>query len=170
MEQQAQTNKTPAWKSPWLIGWMGLVLTVLAVNLVMVYLAIETNPGLVVEDYYDRGQDYEKTMFSKRANDPGWHMKVDLPEVLVAGEHIPVHFSVVDKSGVPVVADSAIFYAYRPSDVTRDFSQAMQQEATGLYSTKAQFRLKGVWDIMLAVTQGGEEYSIGRRINLVAPD
>lgn len=169
MSNQQQAVNMPAWKSPWVIGWIALVLVVLGVNLSMVYLAMRTNPGLVVEDYYARGQDYEKTLFSKRARDPGWHMVIDLPKNTLAGNHTPINFSIVDKAGVPVQPDAVTFYAYRPSDAARDFSVPMEQQATGLYSAKAQFRLKGVWDILVSARNGEEEYSVGQRIEVAAP-
>jgi nitrogen fixation protein FixH len=165
-----QHTGTPAWKSPWVIGWVLLVVTVLGVNLFMVLLAINTSPGLVNEDFYERGQDYEKTLFSKRANDPGWHMQIDLPKQIVAGNHTPVNFTVRDKAGIAVPADSVTFFAYRPSDAKRDFSLAMDQIDKGLYSTKAQFRLKGFWDVLVSVKKDGEEYNIGERIVVRAPD
>ena len=168
MQNQAETLKIPAWKSPWVIGWVASIFVVLGVNLFMVYMAVETNPGLVVEDYYERGQDYEKTLFSKRAKDPGWHMTVNLPATVTADSVIPVHFSVLDKAGVPMEPDSVTFYAYRPSDAARDFSVPMEKEAKGLYSAKAQFNLKGAWDILASVKSGEDEYHVGRRIDVTA--
>jgi nitrogen fixation protein FixH len=170
MSNEQQAVKTPAWKSPWVIGWVALVLVVLGVNITMVYLAMRTSPGLVVEDYYERGQDYEKNMFSKRAQDPGWHMTIDVPKQLFAGNHIPVNFSIVDKAGVPVQPDSVTFYAYRPSDAERDFSMPMEQQAKGLYSGKPQFVLKGVWDILVSARVGDQEYNVGQRIEVAAPN
>ncbi len=169
MHKQAKSTGTPAWKSPWVIGWVTLVFIVLGVNLFMVYLAIETNPGLVVEDYYERGQDYEKTRFSKQANDPGWHMTLDMPEQLVAGNDIPVNFTVLDTAGVPVLPDSVTFYAYRPSDAKRDFYTPMEMLAKGLYTATAKFRLKGVWDLLVSVKLGEDEYHLGQRIQVAAP-
>lgn len=169
MQEQTKSTGIPAWKSPWVIGWLLLILVVLGVNLVMVYLAIRTNPGLVVEDYYERGQEYEKTRFSKQARDPGWHMNLDMPEKLFAGNEIPFNFTVLDKAGVPVLPDSVTFFAYRPSDAERDFSLPMNQEAKGLYTVKAKFVLKGVWDVMVSVKQGEDEYHLGQRIQLEAP-
>ena len=170
MQDQAQTLTTPAWKSPWVIGWVASIFVVLSVNMFMVYLAVETNPGLVVEDYYERGQDYERNLFAKRARDPGWHMTVNLPGKLMAGSDVPVHFSVLDKAGVPVEPDSVTFYAYRPSDASRDFSVPMDLAAKGMYSAKARFDLKGAWDILVSVKSGEDEYQEGRRIDVIAPD
>ena len=131
MSNEQQNVKTPAWKSPWVIGWVALVVVVLAVNLTMVYFSMSTGPGLVVEDYYERGQDYEKTMFSKRAKDPGWHMNIDLPKHPIAGNHTPINFTIVDKAGVPVEPDGVTFYAYRPSDAARDFSVPWRSRPRG---------------------------------------
>ena len=36
-------------------------------NGVFIYLALNNNPGLVVDDYYERGQDYEKNMLKRMA-------------------------------------------------------------------------------------------------------
>ena len=72
-------DKNSAWRSPWVIGWVAMVVTFLSMNLFMVYMAIDTSPGLVVDDFYDRGQDYEKHMLDRQARDPGWQMQVSLP-------------------------------------------------------------------------------------------
>ena len=165
-----QQSGIPAWKSPWVIAWVLLVVTVLGVNLFMVLLAIETSPGLVNEDFYERGQDYEKTLFTKRANAPGWNMNIDLPKRIIAGEQTRVNFTIRDKAGVAVQPDSVTFFAYRPSDAERDFSLAMDQVDKGLYSTKAQFRLKGFWDVLISVKSGDEEYNVGEQIAVRAPD
>ena len=44
-----------AWRSPWFIGLDWMVAVVLAVNATMITLAFVTNPGLVIDDYYERG-------------------------------------------------------------------------------------------------------------------
>lgn len=167
MENQQQTEKMPAWKSPWVIGWLAGVFLVLVINLVMVYLAVQTNPGLVVEDFYERGQHYEKTMFSRLAEDPGWHMSINLPEQLLQSRKVSLQFTVLDNAGMPVAPDSVTFYAYRPSDAKKDFSLPMTKVAGGLYSADVVFGLKGVWDILVSVGSGDNEYNLGKRIEVL---
>jgi nitrogen fixation protein FixH len=168
MDNLQQTAPIPAWKSPWVIGWVAGVLLVLAVNLFMVYLAVRTNPGLVVEDFYERGQHYEKTLFSRLAKDPGWHMTINLPQELREGRRLSMQFSVVDKAGVPIVPDSVTFFAYRPSNAEKDFSSPMTQVVKGLYHAEVVFGLKGVWDILVSVASGEDEYHVGQRIDVLA--
>ncbi len=76
---QPTSRSNSPWRSPWVLGWIGLIVVVLAVNLTMVFLAFSTNPGLVIDDYYDRGQHYEKTLVSHLAKDPGWTLRADFP-------------------------------------------------------------------------------------------
>ena len=159
----------PAWKSPWVIGWVALVLVVLGVNLTMVYLAIVTNPGLVAEDFYDRGQDYEQNMLSRMARHPGWQMHLDLPADIKAGESNRIRFFLTDKAGQPVTPGNVAFYAYRPSDALRDFAKPMQEEGSGRYGVDVSFPLIGVWDLLVAVGHDEDEYSVGRRIQVVQP-
>jgi len=163
------TAPTPAWRSPWVIGWVALVVLVLGVNLTMVYLAIVTNPGLVNEDFYDRGQHYERTMASKLANDPGWTMRLDLPESIRVNEPSRIRVLLTDKAGEPVSPDRVSFFAYRPSDKGQDFSAVMEEEAPGRYGLQLSFPLVGFWDGLVAVTQGGEEFTLGERISVAGP-
>ncbi|EXJ16835.1 FixH family protein [Imhoffiella purpurea] len=159
------TDNAP-FRNPWVIGWIGLVATVLAVNILMVYLAFETSPGLVNADYYERGQYYENTLVSKRARSPNWAMRADIPDDLIVGEQRPIRFFLVDKAGQPVDAESVTLYVYRPSDAARDFSLPMTREGRGRYVARASFPLMGIWDTLIAVRSGEDEYSLSQRVNV----
>lgn len=159
-------RQTPAWRSPWLLGFIGLIVTVLAVNATMVYLAITTSPGLVNTSYYERGQDYERSVRSRQAGHPGWVGQIDVPKNARVGEPTRVRFSVVDRAGQPVVAERIDFYAYRPSDASRDFAAEMREAGPGRYVVSVEFPLIGVWDTLVAVRADGEEQLIGERIHI----
>ena len=166
---RAQPRPTPAWKSPWVIGWIALVSIVLIVNLTLVILGFSTNPGLVIENFYDRGQNHEKTWASKQARDPGWVMQADVPQDLVVGEPKALRFFLVDKAGRPATVEEAHFYAYRPSDSQLDFDLPMIEEGPGRFRVDVSFPLVGAWDTLIAVRHGGEEFTHGRRIQVPAP-
>lgn len=160
------SKKNSALRSPWVIGWFALVITVLAVNGIMIFLAVEHNPGLVVEDYYERGQNYEKHILERMKRNPGWLMQIDVPVPVLKDKPTWFRFTVVDKAGLPVTAEGATFFAYRPSDAKRDFSKPMEQEAPGRYRAKVEFPLKGVWDILVSVQGREDEYNTARRISV----
>jgi nitrogen fixation protein FixH len=166
---RSPSKPTSALRSPWVLAWLGLLVTVLAVNLVFIYFAITTNPGLVNANYYERGQEYEKTMISRLARDPGWLMRADIPQPLTVGVEESIRLVLVDRAGQPVDVDEATFFAYRPSDVSRDFSIPMIREGEGRYLVRTSFPLIGVWDTLIAVKTGEDEYSVGERVNVARP-
>ncbi len=155
-------NKS-AWRSPWVIGWIGIVVTVVTANSIMIYLAMDANPGLVVEDYYERGQDYEKHMLARMAKDPGWTFEVVAPRAPQVGEPALIMLTLSDQAGLPVTADNATFFAYRPSDAKQDFALPMVQEGPGQFSVAVAFPLKGVWDTLVNVQQGALEVNHAKR-------
>ncbi len=164
-----EQKSASAWRSPWVISWVALVVVVLGVNLTMVYFAIASNPGLVVDDYYERGQHYEHTMLSNMKHRPGWVLRDDIPKDVRAGEKTVVRFFLVDKAGQPVEPDRVTFYAYRPSDASRDFKAAMTEEGKGRYVAEVQFPLIGAWDTLFSVTKGADEFNEGKRISVERP-
>lgn len=171
MQLSAPTGKgsNSPWHNPWIRAWIGLILVVLAVNLTFVYLAISTNPGLVSDDFYDRGQHYEQTLATRLAKDPGWTTALDIPDDLRPGEPATIRVILVDKAGQPVTPDGVTFYAYRPSDKRRDFTVPMVEEGKGRYAARVTFPLFGAWDGLIAVRQGEDEFTTGKRITVIRP-
>lgn len=160
------TEKKSAWHSPWVIGWLVMVAIFFTMNMIMIYLAKSNNPGLVVENFYERGQDYEKNMLKRQARDPGWQMVVALPKKIGVDEAVACRFTVTDKAGAPVEPDAVTFYAYRPSDAKQDFNLPMQKIGPGLYETEVRFPLMGAWDTLVSVKHGEDEYSAAKRIGV----
>ena len=66
------SNKQSAFRSPWVIGWLVLLLSVLAINFTFVILAVKKPPGLVVDDAYERGKDLHENIRKRQAEKPKW--------------------------------------------------------------------------------------------------
>ncbi len=158
-----------AWKNPWVRGWIGLIVVVLIVNLTMVTLAIGTNPGLIRNDYYERGRDVERTIQTRLAEGPQWTIQIDTPQDLRADVADRVRFAAVDSVGQPVHPDAVTYYAYRPSDASRDFSVPMTAVAPGLYEADLTFPLGGIWDTVVAVRYADDEHTFAERISVAQP-
>ncbi|WP_295389156.1 FixH family protein [uncultured Thiodictyon sp.] len=171
MQASATTGDTlnSPWRNPWVLAWVGLVATVLVVNATFIYFAIATNPGLVADDYYDRGQRYEKTLNSRLAKAPGWTQRIDIPDDIKAKQSATILVTLVDKTGQPVTPERVNFFAYRPSDKSADFSVPMVVEGPGRYSVRVTFPLFGAWDALIAVRHDGDEVTTGERIQVARP-
>lgn len=162
----SQDNKS-AWRNPWVIGMLSLFLIVIMVNVIFISIAFITAPGLVTEDYYERGRDHEANVQQRidARNRLGWAMNLNLPEKIVVGTYQNYLFNVVDKYGVPISGAEVKLHAYRPSDAEADFSVAMEDMGGGMYKTRAGFPLKGIWDLTVQVTNGEDNDDMHRRVS-----
>lgn len=159
-----------AFRNPWVVGWIAAILLVIAVNTAFIVTAVVTNPGLVEQDYYEKGKDHEKNFLAKRAmrNRLGWEMSLEPVAKPVINEPIRFTFNIVDQAGVPVQGEEAIMQAYRPSDASADFQTAMAEVAPGVYSVETGFPLKGIWDITATLVKGEDSLKVTRRISVAA--
>lgn len=170
MKNKISQDNPRAWRNPWVIGWVSLVAIVLLVNITMISLAIFTNPGLVSEDYYERGRSYEKTVISKNAarDALGWSVTADFPTSPVINQTEKYRFNIVDKNGVPISHATATLNAYRASDANADFAVTMHEIVPGVYAGDVNFPLKGQWEIIINLKQGENEYTFTRRASVIA--
>ncbi len=164
-----QNDKNKAWKNPWFLGWMGLLVFVFIVNFSMVFMAITNKPRLLTDDFYKKGKAYSDNRLKLEANKLPWQAKVELPDDISFSQASTFKYHIIDeKSLQPVSPAEVIFYAYRPSDGHYDFSQKMTEIATGQYTTTIKFPLKGIWDIIISAQQDGKEHNTA--FNIIARD
>ena len=153
-----EPKRESALRSPWGRAIIVMLLVFVCANIYMLYTAGDSSNRMVSKDYYKRGEDYEENMLKRLARNPGWKMKVSASDFVDVAVATPFTFTVTDKDGVPIDPDSVVFYAYRPSGAEHDFSLPMERVSAGEYSAEVLFPLKGVWDILVAVTHGEDEY------------
>ncbi|VFN01859.1 MAG: Nitrogen fixation protein FixH [Candidatus Kentron sp. G] len=149
---------------------MFILFIILCANATMIYLAIDTNPGLVVVDYYDRGQNYERTVLTRQALSRKLSLQLDVPPEIEQGEPATFRFTGTDNEGRLIEPDAVTLYAYRPSNCAHDFSLPMTKTTPvtkagkGSYLARTTFPLQGVWDIVIAVEQDGVKHNVARRV------
>lgn len=173
MTETKQDNRdwSVVWKNPFVIAWMVILIVVLAVNFFMVSMAIVTNPGLVIDDYYEQGKRMDVILAEqKRMEKIGWQLNVDMP-VLSEGKTEKVKLQVLDKENNPLDVETAILYYYRPSDRNLDGKVEMLATGkTGEYEQDFQLPKKGKWDLIMEVTKGDIRINLGRPIMVQDPE
>ncbi|MET0104641.1 MAG: FixH family protein [Sedimenticola sp.] len=164
--EQTSANKQHALRSPWILGIIGMLIIFVIANIIMITLSLD-RPGLVDDNYYDRGQNYEKNMLKRQAKvrEMGWQTRIEEPEYADVGKPVSYGFRVKDKEGKPVVADSVTFYVYRPSDQKEDFSLPMKEVEPGYYTVDVTYPLLGVWDILVSVRKDEFELNVPSHIS-----
>jgi nitrogen fixation protein FixH len=157
------SNKQSAFRSPWVIGWLVLLLAVLAMNITMVYFSQDKFSGLVVDDAYERGKDLHENIRKRQAEKPKWKTQVEFAgainymgdlKIPAYNKPVKLDYVVTDQQGAPVEPQSVTFYAYRNSDAKQDFSVEMTRVESGHYQAEITFPLKGVWDTYVTATTG----------------
>jgi nitrogen fixation protein FixH len=168
MESGISQGNRQALRNPWVLGWIALVTIVLGVNIFMVTMAFTTGPGLVHEDYYERGRDYERTIETRIAARAalGWKLKLESARAIKTGQPAAFNLFVEDKVGAPLANANVMVNAYRPSDAESDFVIPLAEKVPGQYVGDLVFPLKGIWDVIIEVKQGEDAYQITRRISV----
>ena len=158
-----------ALKNPWVLGWLALVLVVLAVNVGFISLAFITNPGLVDKNYYENAKDYEENLVKYRAARTalGWTYQANFPNNPVINTKELYRLNVVDKVGQPLTAATIKLNSYRPSDASADFEATLSEVGAGIYEGYVTFPLKGIWDITVSITREEDRYDFTRRASIV---
>lgn len=166
----SQSNRE-AMRNPWFIGWLVLLGTFLSVNAVFVVLAITTNPGLVVEDYYEQGRQYEQHALERIAAQKNlrWTTRLEIPQAIILNREDVYRFSAVDIRGVAIRNAVIKLLAYRPSRASADFVTHMHEYAPGVYEGDLRFPLPGVWDLKVEVYRDTERYELTQRIFVLTP-
>ena len=160
----SSSNKQSWYKSPWVVGWLLLVLVVLAVNSFMIFQSVNDYPGLVVDDFYERGQDYEENILKKLENNQKWTADFKLQEIHL-NKATSIVITLIDKAGNLATVEKATLYAYRPSDAKQDFSVVMDlSEDKKHFVAEATFNRKGNWDLLASAVIDGIEVNYPQRI------
>lgn len=158
-------NKIQHWyKSPLLLIWLFLVLTAMSGTIYMVIQANSGFSGLVVEDFYERGQDYEENILKKLENNAKWIPEFKIIEINLNQGTI-IEFTISDKQGKPAVVEKLTLFAYRPSDAKKDFSVPMTILNDGkTFQAQITFPIKGKWDLLASVIIDGIEVNYAKKI------
>lgn len=158
-------SDTQHWyKSPLLLGWLFLVLTAMAGTIYMVIQANSGFPGLVVEDFYERGQDYEENIQKKLKNNEKWDTEFTISAVH-QNKPVSINFTIKDKAGVLTPVEKITLYAYRLSDAKQDFSVPMTlTDDKTSYQTTMTFASKGKWDLLASAVIDGIEVNYAKKI------
>ncbi|WP_455207599.1 FixH family protein [Kaarinaea lacus] len=161
-------SSTEGKRNPWVIGWFALVAVFLCVNAVFIVMAVISSPGLVVEDYYEQGRQYEKNAIKMMVmNDKlQWESKLEVPETITLNTSETYRFSAMDSRGLPIKDADVKLIAYRPSDANADFTTTLQPVAPGLYQASLSFPLPGVWDLNVKVQHGEERLEMVQRLSV----
>lgn len=126
---------------PWV--FVGGMLVVIAVNMVMAYLAVSTFTGVTVTRAYERGRGYEEVLAEAHRQDAlGWKA-----EVVLAGGALRV--AATDRDGRPVAGrvEGVLLRPLEGQELPLDF----QPTGGGRWAAQVQLPRAGQWEARLTL-------------------
>jgi len=136
--------------------------TILAVNGVMVWLALGSFPGMISPDAYREGLAYNRTLAAREAQRAlGWRVQVDATGQGLS-RRLEARFA--DRGGVPLRRMAVTAMLKRP--VTRGADQAIGfiEVLPGIYHAEVEFPLPGHWQLELKARRGATEWKMEREL------
>lgn len=117
-------------------------LVIFVVNGVFVYVSLNSHPGVISEDAYRKGLDYNRTLErADRQNARGWRTTVTLD-----GGFVAVAFR--DRNGAPLTGLAVRAEAHRPVHDRSDTSLVLRETAPGRYRAETALA-SGRWELRL---------------------
>jgi len=154
----------PERRSRWIpYSFFAMFGVILAVNGVMLYMALSTFNGLSTDGAYDRGLAYNETLAAEAAQAAlGWQVALDFAQTGPLAGRLAVTAvgpgdHVIDHAEVSVLVR-------RPTSEGRDFSQVLPAVPGAGYAATLDFPEPGQWDLRVTIAHEGGDYRVDRRI------
>ncbi len=147
------------WRNPWFIALMGVVVSALLVNSVLIWYALHHGSTLVDHEYStrDRKSDTETIDDIQAHNSLAWKTTIKQPKTIVLSTPAAYEIEVMDRQGAPVSGEMEVV-GYRPSDAEKDFAIPFREVSTGKYQGYISFPLKGIWELRIRVKRGKDVF------------
>ena len=158
-------TRQPGWWYPWI--FVGGMLLVVAVNGVLITLAVTTFSGLETEEHYRKGLAYNQAIAAAEAQERrGWRMELTYAAGPAAdGRHqgdLAVTF--VGKDGLPLDNLRVEAVLRRPTREGFDVAVALDERGGGVYGTAVSLPLPGQWEAHVHAYRGGDNFQESRRL------
>lgn len=144
-------------RNPWLLGILGLICVVLAVNALFIWLSTHNRSTLVDREYKSRdrktGAAFLNELGAQQAL--GWQMSINRPSPVIRDEPTRYDIVVSDRDGKPVSGEMVV-EAYRNADASRDFDTRFREVSIGSYQGFITFPLKGYWELHIRINRGND--------------
>lgn len=148
---------------PW--SFVGMLVVVAAVNAVMITVGIRTWPGLISDNYYRRGVEYNSHLeeIAQEAQ-LGWQVTTEADRSSTGDVTLLVE--VRDANDLPLAAEQVTATLRRPTNTGQDQTRELRWHNAGRWSASFGELPSGQWDLELHVRAGDHRHRSHERIFL----
>lgn len=134
---------------------------VIAVNVTMMTLAVETLPGTDVDNPYSAGLAYNKEISAARAQEArGWHVAAHVE--LQADGQSTIRVEARDGAGAPVTGIAFFARLEHPVDRRADHAVSLSEGERGIYRGTAEHVAAGQWELIIEGERGSQRMFMSR--------
>ncbi len=163
MRAKSGRARPAGWWIPW--TFVAGFLLVVAVNGVMIAVAVSSWTGLVTERPYDRGLAYNRNLEAAQAMAAlGWRTRLSTT-TLGPGRHELV-LEAYDRNGAPLSGLRVEGKLERPLEQAADRELVLEPVAAGRYRAALDELAAGQWHARLRLVRGADTYLVSERLVL----
>jgi nitrogen fixation protein FixH len=135
---------------------------VIAVNGVMMWLAITSFSGLYSDHARDHGITYNRVIAEQKAQDAlGWKVATSWQ-----AESQRLGVSLTDADGGPLAATRVSVEFVRPADKRAPIDVDLTNLGAGRFGARIDLPMRGSWDLDIAVEAKGRHFAVTKRVFL----
>jgi nitrogen fixation protein FixH len=155
MEEKILTGRTVLFS---ILVFFGLVI---AVNVTMMTLAVETLPGTDVDNPYSTGLAYNKEISAARAQEArAWHVMARVERQ--ADGQSTIRVEARDGAGAPVTGIAFFARLEHPVDRRADHAVSLSEGERGIYGGTAENVAAGQWELVIDGERGSRRMFMSR--------
>lgn len=148
---------------PWV--FVGGFLVVVAVNAIMITLAVRSFTGVTTTEPYTKGLRFNEQIREAETYERlGWQVGVRFRPTAARRGTIEVELAARDGTPIDDAALTAEFS--RPVEKGRDFTLALRAIGGGRYAGSVEFPAAGVWDVKYRIERGGQTMKARERLQV----
>jgi nitrogen fixation protein FixH len=134
---------------PWPTAIVLFFLVVFAADATMVLMGINSWPGLVTDNHYKKGLEYNQVIHAQTAQDQlGWSITLNSKK-LVAGRPGEIAVTLTDRENRALQNAQVEGILFRPVGEGHDLAFLLREEKPGIYSTSITPPKPGAWDVKI---------------------
>ncbi|GHF19555.1 hypothetical protein GCM10017044_12820 [Kordiimonas sediminis] len=147
------SEKKPFTGGKFLLWVLGFFAVVISVNIVMAYFALGTFSGVVTDDAYSKGRDYNQTLeAAKEQAKLGWQAQFQATSLSESEYALSV--TLADKDGVPLDDLTVSLELRRPARQDLDQTVSLARVGAGEYRGVVSLPLQGRWLVHITAQRG----------------
>ncbi|OHC76257.1 MAG: hypothetical protein A3G18_06290 [Rhodospirillales bacterium RIFCSPLOWO2_12_FULL_58_28] len=151
------------WWYPWIfVGFMGFVV---AVNMLLLFLAVSTFSGLDTERAFEKGIDYNKALAGAGAQAGlGWSVAFAFRPERDATRRGKIAVSAKDRDGQALYDLTVKAFLIRPTSQGSDMSVDLENLGNGDYAAAVSPPLPGRWIVRVHLWRGQDSFQMKQEI------